>query len=429
MTEFTAWLQGHVTYIRSPAFWLQMAVLLVAAGIAWAVHRAWVRHSLTLLETQEKRFKQLGLKTTTRIVFPLSMLLVVSLVSSAMKATGLDHALLRLAIPLLVSLAAIRFIVYVLRKAFRPSPMLKAWENAISIGIWVVVALHLLGWLSGLLKYLDGLSFILGTLRVSLLSVLGLILSVGVFLIVAIWVAAFVDRRIAESRYMDRNMQIILSKITKPVLIVLAVIIALDAVGIDLTAFAVFGGALGVGLGFGLQRIASNFISGFILIFDRSIKPGDVISLGESFGWVEALHARYVVIRDRDGVENLIPNENLITSQVINWSYSDRNIRLKLPVQISYQDDPEKAIALMVGAANASPRVLADPQPVARLMEFGDSGITLELRIWINDPENGLSNVRTDIYLAVWKAFKREGITIPFPQRDLHLKSSNIPLT
>ena len=193
--------------------------------------------------------------------------------------------------------------------------------------------------------------------------------------------------------------------------------------GIDLTALTVFGGALGVGLGFGLQRIASNFISGFIVLFDRSIRPGDVITIGDKLGWVQELHARYVVVKDRDGVERLIPNEMLITNEVINWSYSDRNVRLKIPVSISYNNDPEQALALLAAAARANPRVLAEPAPTTRLMAFGDNGIELELRVWLQDPEAGLGSVRSDINLAIWRAFKAAGIVIPYPQRDLHIRS------
>ncbi|MFU8819356.1 MAG: mechanosensitive ion channel family protein, partial [Desulfurivibrio sp.] len=181
-----------------------------------------------------------------------------------------------------------------------------------------------------------------------------------------------------------------------------------------------------VGLGFGLQRIASNFISGFILIMDRSVKPGDVITVGDKYGWVEELRARYIVVRNRDGVDTLIPNETLITTQVINWSYGDRNVRIKVPVQISYDDDPEQAMELMRTAASSSPRILDDPAPTVRLLEFADSGILLELRVWIGDPEQGSGGVRSEINLAIWRAFKEAGITIPYPQRDLHFK--NMPV-
>ncbi len=198
---------------------------------------------------------------------------------------------------------------------------------------------------------------------------------------------------------------------------------ALNAVGINLSSLAVFGGALGVGLGFGLQRIASNFISGFILVFDRSIKPGDIITVGDKFGWVEQLNARYVVVRNREGVDTLIPNENLITSEVINWSYADTNVRMIIKVQISYNDDPEQALALMLDCAKVSPRILTEPPPTVRLMAFADSGIELQLRVWIADMEKGTGEIRSAINLAIWRTFKENNITIPYPQRDLHIKS------
>jgi small-conductance mechanosensitive channel len=217
-------------------------------------------------------------------------------------------------------------------------------------------------------------------------------------------------------------MKVALSKITKVLLLTVAILAALTEAGLDLAALTVFGGALGVGLGFGLQKIVSNFISGFILLGDRSIKPGDVISIGDQFGWVRELRARYIVVRNRDGVETLIPNENLVTTDVINWSYSDNKVRLRVPVQISYDDDPEQAMEIMVKSAFANARVLNDPEPVCRLMEFADSGISLELRVWLSDPEDGVANIRSDINLAIWRGFKEAGITIPYPQRDVHLR-------
>jgi small-conductance mechanosensitive channel len=211
------------------------------------------------------------------------------------------------------------------------------------------------------------------------------------------------------------------AKTARFTLVILSVLVAFNILGVDLGGLTVFSGALGVGLGFGLQRIASNFVSGFILIGDRSIRPGDVITIGNRFGVVRELRARYVVVRDRDGVDTLIPNENLITTEVVNWSYADRTVRLKLPVQISYQDNPRRAIELMVAAARQIPRIETTPEPAGRVMGFGASGIDLELRVWITDPEDGINNVRSDVYLAVWDAFCEAGITIPFPQRDVHL--------
>jgi small-conductance mechanosensitive channel len=270
---------------------------------------------------------------------------------------------------------------------------------------------------------MDALALQVGTIRVSLLGSVKLALAVALTWVLALWLARLIENRLNRAEYVNPGMQVALVKLSKFGLLTLASLLALEAAGIDLTALAVFGGALGVGLGFGLQRIASNFISGFIVLFDRSIRPGDVITIGEKFGWVQELRARYIVVRDRDGVERLIPNETLITNEVINWSYTDRSVRLKIPVSISYDDDPEQAMALLVEAAHGVPRVLQDPPPASRLLAFGDNGIELELRVWINDPEQGMANVRSDVNLRIWRMFKAEGIVIPFPQRDLHLIS------
>ncbi|MEA3276807.1 MAG: mechanosensitive ion channel [Pseudomonadota bacterium] len=223
---------------------------------------------------------------------------------------------------------------------------------------------------------------------------------------------------------MDAGLRLGVAKVAKYTLVFIALLFALTSAGLDLTSLAVMGGALGVGIGFGLQKVTSNLISGFLLLFDRSIRPGDVITIEDRFGWVEKMGARYIVVRDRNGVDTLIPNEELITSHVINWSYGDRQVRLKVPVQISYDDDPEAAMQLMEQAAKASERVITNPPPACRLLGFGDNGINLELRVWIEDPEKGVNNVRTAINLAIWKAFKEQGIRIPFPQRDLHISNS-----
>ena len=202
----------------------------------------------------------------------------------------------------------------------------------------------------------------------------------------------------------------------------------LNAAGVDLTALTVLTGAIGLGLGFGLQSIAANFVSGFVLLMDRSIKPGDVISLSgqsgtstENFGWVQELRGRYVVVRDRDGIEMLVPNQQLISNAVINWSYTDPRIRLKLPVRVSYHDDPELALQILLRACEGQRRVLRDPPPVSRLMQFGDHGIELELRFWISDPQEGVNNVRSEVNRTIWALFKEHKITIPVAQREIRM--------
>ncbi len=416
-------LQGWVARIDYMALGWELLVLALAVVGALTVHRTLGRYLLESTSDEGTRtFRRITLRSLQRIVFPLSLLLGALVGRAILESLGVDVTLLNFAVPLMLSLAMVRLVVYVLRKALRPGPAVKAWENLISTSIWVLVALHLVGWLPDVIRALDAFGYSFGNIRVSLYTLLQLGVAVGALMVMATWLSSVIEQGLARSEFISPGVRIGLVKTSKFGLYTLAALLSLSAVGIDLGALTVFGGALGVGIGFGLQRIASNFISGFILVFDRSIRPGDVISINDKFGWVEELRARYIVVRDRDGVETLIPNENLITTEVINWSYSDRKVRVKLPVQISYDDDPEQAMGILLEAARVSPRVLSDPEPAARLMGFGDNGIDLELRVWIRDPQQGVANVRSDINVAIWKGFRDAGISIPFPQRDLHVK-------
>lgn len=395
---------------------------MVAVLVGWLAHRRWITFIVAQIGLDEKHgFRRMAMRGSIRVVFPLVVAILLQIAVGILSQFELITPLLDLLVPLLLSLAAIRVIVYALRRAFGPSPALRAWEGIISTIIWGAVALHLLGWLPDVLASMDSLGVTMGNNRVTLLSVLQLALAIAVFMVIASWISRYIEQRAKRSEYLSVSMQVGLSKLSKVLLYTIAILIALNSVGIDLTTLTVFGGALGVGLGFGLQRIASNFISGFILLFDRSIKLGDVITIGQRFGWVVAMHARYIVVRDRDGVETLIPNENLITTDVVNWSYSDKHVRVKIPVQISYADNPEQAMQLMIDACDVSDRVLKNPEPQSRMLEFGESGINLELRLWLDDPEKGVGSVKSDINIAIWKAFKEHKITIPFPQRDVHL--------
>jgi len=401
---------------------LQLATVLGCGALAALTHKHWQRFITRLLGNLEQQgFFKFVLRGSNRIAFPMSMLVYLLLTRFFLGQLGVNTAVLDIFTPLLLSLAGIKLGVYILRAGFTPSPALRAWENVFSLCVWGVLALHLVGWLPDVVKAMDEFAFTFGETRFSVLSLIELTLSVLIFIVLATWLTRIIESRARRSQYMNPSMRVVLTKTSKFVIYGLAILFALKTVGIDFTAFAVFSGAVGVGIGFGLQKIFSNFISGVILIFDRSIKPGDVITIGDRFGWVQELNARYVVVRDRDGVEALIPNENLITSEVTNWSYSDRSVRQRLPVTISYDDDPELAMNLMVESAMEHPRALKSPEPVARLLRFGDNGIELELRIWIEDPESGIANVVSDINLAFWKRFKQHNITIPFPQRDVRV--------
>jgi len=403
---------------------IQLLTVVGCGAFASVTHKKWQLIITQLLgDLERKNFFQFLLRASNRIAFPMSMLLYLLITRFIIEQFGINVAVLNVFTPLLLSMAAITLTIYVLRTGFTPSPALRAWEGVISLSIWGLVALHLIGWLPDVIAGLDSLAITFGDSRLSLLSILQLLTAVIFFAVMANWLTRLIESQAKSSPYINASMRVMLTKVSKFSLYGLAILFALKAVGIDLTAFAVFSGAIGVGIGFGLQKIFSNFISGFILLFDRSIRPGDVITIGDRFGWVQSLNARYVVVRDRDGVETLIPNENLITSEVTNWSYSDRSIRHRIPVQISYDNDPEQAMALLLEACKDKPRILTTPEPAARLIGFGDNGIDLELRIWINDPESGVANVVSDVNLTIWKSFKKENISIPYPQRDVRIIS------
>ena len=423
LDTLTAWLQHSNQLLQQPASWWQLGVLVVTAILTSLFNRR-IQHTLEEQASPTLRgFRHIAVRSTQRLLWPLTALAIVLPAKAILNWYELPVQLLTIAVPVLMALAMIRFSIYLLRKAFTINPLLKSSENVLSVLIWLGVVLHLVGWLPAVLALLDSMAFTLGEHRISVLSVCKLLLLVALAFTLAIWLSDLISRQLQRSAHISPSMRVGFNKFSKFILLTLAFLIALNAVGINLSSLAIFGGALGVGLGFGLQRIASNFISGFILVLDRSIKPGDVITVGDKFGWVEALNSRYVVVRNREGVDTLIPNENLITTEVINWSYADPNVRVIIKVQISYDDDPELAMALMLECAKASPRILQDPIPTVRLMEFADSGIELQLRVWIADPENGTGAIKSDVNLAIWRAFKANNITIPYPQRDLHIKS------
>jgi small-conductance mechanosensitive channel len=306
-------------------------------------------------------------------------------------------------------------------------------ENRLTLFIWLVIAAEYLGWLHPIIAGLDNIGIAAGKSRISVWSVLKLLFTLTLFVLAAAWISRWIDRRLKKLSTLEPSTRIGLAKFANAFLIGLSILMGLNAAGVDLTALTVLTGAIGLGLGFGLQSIAANFVSGFVLLMDRSIKPGDVISLSgqsgtstENFGWVQELRGRYVVVRDRDGIEMLVPNQQLISNAVINWSYTDPRIRLKLPVTISYRDDPEFALEILIRACERQRRVLKEPPPVSRLMQFGDHGIELELRFWIADPQEGVNNVRSDVNRTIWALFQEHKITIPVAQREIRVHGAQL---
>jgi small-conductance mechanosensitive channel len=286
---------------------------------------------------------------------------------------------------------------------------------------WIFLALMLTKSLSPIIDFLDTAKFGVGESAISIWAILKAV----IIFVILIWsVGKFSN--LMESNFLRNNRNLSASARTLIVKIInisgliIAFLMTLDIIGIDLAAFAFFGGALGIGIGFGLQKVVGNLISGMILIMDKSIKPGDVITLADTYGEVTALHARYVVVRKRNGTEVLIPNENLMTNEVINWSYENKNVRIVVEVGVSYDSDLELVQKILHDVAVNCPRVLNEPDPKAFVTAFADSSINFEIRFWVNDPEAGIGAIRSEIFMEVWKRFKEEGIEIPFPQRVLH---------
>ncbi|WP_206735484.1 mechanosensitive ion channel domain-containing protein [Roseovarius sp. A46] len=268
---------------------------------------------------------------------------------------------------------------------------------------------------------LDGLAFELGETRLSVWLLVQAVIVIGVLFALARFISTASAAQVRKNQDISPSMQVLVVKFLQVLLYGAAFFIGLRTVGVDLTGLAVLSGAIGVGLGFGLQKVVSNLVSGVIILLDKSIKPGDVISLGETFGWINSLGARYVSITTRDGREYLIPNEDLITGQVVNWSHSNDFVRLDIYFGTAYGDDPHKVRKVAREAASGVTRVLASPEPVCHITGFGDSSVDYILRFWIRDPTQGLTNIRGNVYLALWDAFQEHGISIPFPQREVRM--------
>jgi small-conductance mechanosensitive channel len=377
--------------------------------------------SLTYLATE-------GIVVVTPVMLALAL---VTVARGLLSAAQFDVTLVDAAIRLIGAYVVVRVGVFLFTASLGNKSWMQHWENRVSFLIWLAIAAEYLGWLDPIIATLDGIGVLAGKTRITVWSILKLLFTLTLFVLVAAWISRGVERWLNKLGNLAPSTRIGIAKFANAFLIALSILMGLNAAGVDLTALTVLTGAIGLGLGFGLQSIAANFVSGFVLLLDRSIKPGDVISLSgqagtstENFGWVQELRGRYVVVRDRDGVEMLVPNQQLISNAVINWSYTDPRIRLKLPIRVSYDNDPELALQILLEACEGQRRVLRDPLPVSRLMHFGDSGIELELRFWISDPQDGVNNVRSDVNRAIWRLFKEQNIKIPVTQHEVRMRDT-----
>jgi len=413
--------------LLSAANLAQAVALVLALGVAWLAERA-VRSWYLKRAEPEMTARRVAFEAAVVASPYVFALAVLGAARSLIAAATLDTALLDPALRLTGALIVIRLVVFALRRSVSPDNKLKRFENKLALAVWLLVAAQMLGWLDFIVRTLDSVGLSAGKSRITVWSVIAALFAVSVCVIASLWVARWIDRRVSRIETLAPSTRIGIVKTSYAFFIGFGILLGLRTSGVDLTALTVFSGAIGLGLGFGLQAIAANFVSGFVLLVDKSIKPGDVISFtgttGTSthgFGWVEELRGRYIVVRDRDGVATLVPNQNVITNQVINWSYGHPKVRLRIPLRISYGDDVELALRLLLDAANDHPRILRDPSPVSRLMDFTDYGMEIEVRFWIGDPAEGVNNVRSDVNRKIWALFRKNGITIPPAQREIRI--------
>jgi len=408
--------------VTSPWFYLQLGLILAGAGIAFAAGAAIrSRIDMTALAmgwpTPFRLFMRVLVGSAPTAVFAALMVLArVIMLSSTWPSRSY---LLAVAANLAFAWLIIRLVTSVIRNTFI--------VRLVSLSAWLVAALSILGKLEPTIEELDSVSIVLGGLRLTPL----LLIKLGVLLMVALWLtniaSNFVESRITRSTDLTPSIQVLLVKMVRLALMVFAVAVAMSAVGINLSALAIFSGAAGVGIGFGLQKIVANFISGIILLADKSVKPGDLVTIGDSSGRISAMKTRYISVAAGDGREFLIPNEDLVTQKVTNWTYTDKNTLVKVNFGTNYDADPRLVCKLAIDVAATAKRALKGKPPNCLLTEFAEAGMKFSLTFWIADPD-GMDNVKSEVMLALWDAFKREGIRVPYPVREIRVRGGALPL-
>ncbi|MCA8880739.1 MAG: mechanosensitive ion channel [Rhodobacteraceae bacterium] len=409
----------------SSTLW-QIAAILAGFAVAMVAAEplgAWLRDRAARISTA--RILVHGLtEAAIAAIFPLLALLVILAQMTVARANAWPGLLLSTAANLLAAWIVIRLLSMLIRNDF--------WSRVVAVVGFGVAMLNIVGLLGTTIVRLDQIGIRIGSIHLSLLDIIRGGVQLTVLLWVALTAARLLETRVLRAQALTPSLRVLTGKLLRFVLVTVALIMALSSVGIDLTAFALFSGALGVGVGFGMQKSISNVLSGLLLLSDRSIKPGDVLELSDPsdhsvqvFGWVTALNARYVSLTTRDGTEWLVPNEELISKRIVNWSYSHNRLRLLTPISITFDADVPLAMQIIEEAAAINPRVLKDPAPVCRLMSFGDSAVNLQMRFWIEDPVNGIINVRSQVLLTIWHKFREHGIRTPLGHRDLLIKKDS----
>ena len=410
--EFTAHLLQRS--FRQPIGWIELAGVIVL-GIILQIFSHQLIKNQKLDNIQNRFVKHLA----ERLLFPAMMLFSGTILLLVCNALDLTVVWLRLFVFGASWMLMIRVVLALLKFALPAGRLSSTLEHQLATFLWASFLLWVIGFDDLMINWAKSLQFSIGSSKLSLFTLITGILWVGIIMIFMMWLAKWLDSQLMSSKHLDINLRIVLSKIIKTLLMVLSVLIALPIVGIDLTVLSVFGGALGVGLGFGLQKIASNYVSGFIILADRSIRPGDRLTVNNFTGYVTEITSRFVVLRSGTGQEALIPNETFVTSTVINESYTGKSLYQTLNVQVAYHTDLTLALEILEQAAAAQERV--EGKPSAYLIGFGDNGIDLRVGFWVRDPENGFLGLYSAILMTIWKRFNEEDIEFPFPQREIRI--------
>jgi small-conductance mechanosensitive channel len=392
--------------ISTPVALWQLAIIIAACGIAWAINGALRAYVMRYAPENLK----LGIGGVNRVLFPLSTLIFVQ-IGKLVLGHWQHTNLLQLASTLLLAMAVIRLAVYAVRYIVAPGGLLKTLESSISSLIWLLLALHLSGLLPELLTVLEDITFNIGKNPVNLLLVLQAILTIISTIFIALWVSRVIENKLMRAQHVNMNMRVVLNKVLRIFLLFIAILIALSAVGLDLTLLSVFGGAIGVGLGFGLQRIASNYVCGFIILLDQSMQIGDVITVDKHYGVVNDMRTRYMILDKLDGTHVIIPNEALVTTAVVNHSLVEHKGRVQINLSVSHNSNLELVMRLMLAATEQQARVLSTPAPEVQVKGFSLHGIDLAMSVWILNSENGSSALQSALYLAIWRAFEANEIT------------------
>ena len=413
--DFEGWLAAFI----QPTVVLELASLAVCVLCAWGLVRA-ARRALG----RDDRSIWFGRKDVDGVLFPL-LLLCLGFGARTLLDRYVNGVVLQLAIPILLALVAIRTGVKVLQIAFSEARWVRALENTISWLVWLALVLWVSGLLPVLLNALDQVSWKVGAARLSARNILEGLLTAGVVLILALWVSAAIEARLLRAATGgELSLRKALSNATRALLLTLGLMVALSAVGIDLTTLSVVGGALGVGIGFGLQKVAANYVSGFVILTERNLRIGDFIKVESFEGAITQINARYTVVRAQTGRESIVPNELLISSRVENLSLADSVVVQTTQVQVAFDSDPEKVMELLKNSALAQPRVLKDPGPSVHLSQFAADGLEFTLVYWINDLHNGQGNLRSDVNVAILGALRAHGIQMNVPARVAQLVNS-----